>query len=469
MHVKSVSVRGLFGVFDHEIPLENQDRVTIVLGPNGFGKTVMLRMIAALAEGTTAIFQNTPFEEFCISLEDGTARIVRRTILFEGEIKKPRVRLEFFVRSAEGRLSQVSQSAPPTNIPRSLLAAVDARVPPPFRLRGDVWTDTEGHKYQLSEILQRFPLAAAALPQKYHPRFFSDESDGLEVFFVETNRLEPALTRPWTPTQAEQVLVRDVHRTYYRDEARFYYSDEPDQASTRVMQYSEDLVQRIRSVLADYARHSQESDRTFPERLVRFERDGLSALEAHEILARMRELEKKRQRLISLGLLDTETGLRDLTEDDVTRGKDALTIYVGDVQQKLNVFDDIAQRIGILMDIINTRFRYKSLAIDRETGFRVLTDKKEHIRLEDLSSGEQHELVVLYELLFRAPQNGLVLVDEPEISLHVAWQSRFLSDLIEILKLTHSYALVATHSPVIIGARPDLAVELRGPEIAARS
>ena len=138
-----------------------------------------------------------------------------------------------------------------------------------------------------------------------------------------------------------------------------------------------------------------------------------------------------------------------------------------DVQEKLKVFDDIAHRIGSLMDIVNDRFKYKHLRIDRMRGFRVLSDQDEaSIQIEDLSSGEQHELVVLYELLFRAPKNGLVLVDEPEISLHVAWQSRFLSDLIGILRLTDAYAIVATHSPVIIGTRQDLTVELKGPAVA---
>jgi len=73
-------------------------------------------------------------------------------------------------------------------------------------------------------------------------------------------------------------------------------------------------------------------------------------------------------------------------------------------------------------------------------------------------------LVLLYELLFRTPKNALVLVDEPEISLHVGWQTRFLSDLIEIMGQLDAYAIVATHSPMIIGKRWDLAVELKGPE-----
>jgi predicted ATPase len=179
----------------------------------------------------------------------------------------------------------------------------------------------------------------------------------------------------------------------------------------------------------------------------------------------MADLETKRRRLFALGLLDSETGLRDLNEDDLRRAREALTIYVSDVQEKLEVFDDIAHRIGSLMDIVNDRFKYKHLRVDRQRGFRVFSDTNEApIKIEDLSSGEQHELVVLYELLFRAPHKGLILVDEPEISLHVAWQSRFLSDLIGILQLTDAYAVVATHSPLIIGTRNDLTVELKGPK-----
>ena len=193
-------------------------------------------------------------------------------------------------------------------------------------------------------------------------------------------------------------------------------------------------------------------------------RESDRALPGGDLLTRMDELENKRKRLMSLGLLDSERGLRDLTEADMSRAPEALTIYVGDVEEKLRVFDDLAQRIGSLIDIVNNRFRYKRLALDRDRGFRVLSDSDQPIQLDDLSSGEQHELVVLYELLFRAPKNALVLVDEPEISLHVAWQSRFLPDFIDIMALTESYGIVATHSPVIIGNRRDLTVELEGHE-----
>ena len=182
----------------------------------------------------------------------------------------------------------------------------------------------------------------------------------------------------------------------------------------------------------------------------------------------MSELENKRRRLISLGLLDSEKGLRDLSEEDVRRANEALTIYVADVKGKLDVFDDMATRIGSLVDIVNNRFKYKRLQVDRQRGFRVLSDLEQPVQIQDLSSGEQHQLV-FYELLFRAPKGGLVLIDEPEISLHVAWQTPFLSDLIGILSVNKAYAIVATHSPVIIGPRRDLMVELQGPAPVAET
>ena len=86
--------------------------------------------------------------------------------------------------------------------------------------------------------------------------------------------------------------------------------------------------------------------------------------------------------------------------------------------------------------------------------------------LGSLSSGEQHELVLFYELLFKVEPNALVLLDEPEISLHLAWQQQFLGDLVEMVKLSSFDVLVATHSPGIIGKRWDLTVELKGPDLS---
>ena len=77
-----------------------------------------------------------------------------------------------------------------------------------------------------------------------------------------------------------------------------------------------------------------------------------------------------------------------------------------------------------------------------------------------MSSGEQHEVILLYELIFNTKSNVLVLIDEPEISLHITWQKEFLSDLLKIIKIQNIQVLIATHSPSIINDRWDLVYNL---------
>jgi hypothetical protein len=458
MRVSEISVKGLFGIFNHVIPLTHNDRVTIIHGPNGLGKTMMLRMIAALANGRISIFERVPFEQFLVRFDDGSSVVIRHRDAPHDETKR-RSKLDVTLFNSNGEAMKESTTEDFPEVPRSVLDAIDRKVPRPFGRSGAGWRNEESGQYHtLDEILERFPSVADYLPAKYRVNAFSTVFDGIDAFFVETTRLSAE------PSTNEDAADRYYFRSAQYDLDGIAHQESRPGLGLRVDQYSKDVVQRIKSALADYAKHSQESDRTFPERLVRFVRDRESALPERDILLKMADLEGKRQRLISLGFLDSESGLNDLTEDDVRRAPEALTIYVDDVQKKLAVFDDLSQRVGKLIDIVNERFRYKSLTLHRERGFRLRTRSGDTIQLEDLSSGEQHELVVLYELLFRAPRDGLILVDEPEISLHVAWQSRFLSDLMDILKLTGSYGIVATHSPVIIGTRWDLTQELKGPE-----
>jgi predicted ATP-binding protein involved in virulence len=45
MKLKKIEIEGLYGTFDHEIKLKSDERITIIHGPNGVGKTTVLRLI----------------------------------------------------------------------------------------------------------------------------------------------------------------------------------------------------------------------------------------------------------------------------------------------------------------------------------------------------------------------------------------------------------------------------------------
>ncbi|MGA5181320.1 AAA family ATPase [Streptomyces pseudogriseolus] len=75
-----------------------------------------------------------------------------------------------------------------------------------------------------------------------------------------------------------------------------------------------------------------------------------------------------------------------------------------------------------------------------------ITSKGEDISIESLSGGEKQLLRLLLECL--AAEDSPMLIDEPELSLHVDWQHR----LIEAMRIVNPKAqlLMATHSPDIM-------------------
>ncbi|HHI30870.1 MAG TPA: excinuclease, partial [Candidatus Methanoperedenaceae archaeon] len=226
--------------------------------------------------------------------------------------------------------------------------------------------------------------------------------------------------------------------------------------------YSEELADAIQEKLAEYATLSQSLDRTFPTRLVKG--NGYSELTIDALRDDLSKLEKKRSRLMEAGLLDKEKEIdfTGLIQQIGESNRNVLSVYVGDVKEKLKVFDELTDKIDLLVDIINRRFLYKKMSINKKEGFIFETSDGKKISPADLSSGEQHELVLNYELLFKVKPNSLILIDEPELSLHVIWQQQFLKDLQEIIRLAGFDVLLATHAPDIIHDRWDLTVELGG-------
>jgi ABC-type lipoprotein export system ATPase subunit len=217
--------------------------------------------------------------------------------------------------------------------------------------------------------------------------------------------------------------------------------------------------------LADGGNASSALDRTFPKRVLARLGHVMAEPPSEDVLRkRLAELEHLRSRLTEVGLLDRSDDSALISQesfDDPTRK--FLAEYANDAAKKLEPYDWILPRLELLNRIINDHFQFKLMSIARKEGFAFVDTRKKKVALESLSSGEQHELVLVYRLLFKTQPGTLLLVDEPEISLHIAWQKQFLSDLRQIIALSPMDVVLSTHSPQLIGGSLDLAVQLEAP------
>ncbi len=101
----------------------------------------------------------------------------------------------------------------------------------------------------------------------------------------------------------------------------------------------------------------------------------------------------------------------------------------------------------------------KSILFDDDTGiprFRTRAHP-DHLKLSELSSGETQVVVLLSYFAFYAKEGIPIVIDEPELSLHVQWQKYFVNAVKKVMP-EGCQTIMATHSPEICGA-PEVNVQ----------
>lgn len=166
----------------------------------------------------------------------------------------------------------------------------------------------------------------------------------------------------------------------------------------------------------------------------------------------------------------------DELENAFSKKKAFLTVYLEAFAGKetLEPLEEFYRRLKLLADILNHRNRLTHKVIkydlftlnDHGIVFEVddkNVDDKKQIPLEGLSSGEKNDLIMFYHLIFDSYYDhekkiDLILIDEPEISLHIEWQHEYLDRLLEICENNKLQAFVTTHSPDIVYGHSELYV-----------
>ncbi|MDR1404960.1 MAG: ATP-binding protein [Candidatus Methanoplasma sp.] len=131
------------------------------------------------------------------------------------------------------------------------------------------------------------------------------------------------------------------------------------------------------------------------------------------------------------------------------------------IEEYVSRYYELSESVIVLVDIMNDLLVNKNICINDSGILSVRTNKGTAVPIGKLSSGEKQILIMFYLLLFEAKHGSLVIIDEPEISLHVTWQQSLGKIFADIARLRDFRMIVATHSPQIIHDDWDLSVELR--------
>ena len=228
-----------------------------------------------------------------------------------------------------------------------------------------------------------------------------------------------------------------------------------------VNKYANELAHIFKKVNEEYKELSDTLKNSQNDRLERNEIN--TDLSEADFIALVNEIQDRRAALREVGILENGVGKIEIPQDPLRRA--ILAVNMQDVLTQLKMYDEdnFYARVHLFVTILNERrLSYKKIILSEKKGFVFENNKGVELKAAQLSSGEQHEVALLYQLLFKIPDNSLILIDEPEISLHAAWQIEFLTDMQDIIKLRGFDMLIATHSPSIINGNWDLTVSLEG-------
>ncbi len=436
-HLKYIEAIGVHGRYN--FIREFHEGVNILFGLNGTGKTTFLHIISNLLNGDLERFAFLKFESIKAQISDGTTVVVSREKRDDIEIISTRVNGEevikplivkeiidndtsFDMRDFE-RLSinkLVKSLEEQGESSKKIDALPSAAYFPAFRTMIEAWASTSGRIAPYPFGSNKYTMFQEARNTQFARQLFG--------------RFVPKINYP-SPIEIERGLIREI-------------SDSINRTRLEEGQYLGEIVPNIFKAISDESMQPQEESEEI----------------LHEIDLISSQIEQHPFRIES-SLVDLSELLRSLQisqEDSGDIVPRILNIYRKAIKKVIESRKKAFEAIELYLDSVNSFLSNESLtskkisiSLDPTSSgtFRPyiqieFEDDKPSLRgiRRALSSGERQIITLIYAATHMSKQD-IVLIDEPEISLHVDWQQPLLKHMAE--QLEGRQIIACTHSPVI--------------------
>jgi predicted ATP-binding protein involved in virulence len=441
MKINRILITQLFGLYNYNLLFDN--KLSFLNGTNGAGKTTVLKLIKAILNCDALIIDQIPFREVKLFVDGYKTIGVKKESVFESfsNYTFEDVYKKMISNKNNSRFPfkyNINENYYDIDISRDFLVTY---------LRRNIRFDQDFSNYEsigskrIKNILSNFEVE---LYDNHHilEIINHDIVEDNKVHLIEANRLFN-----FRNNKVERKIV-----------------------SESVTDCQKELKAMINNIKKKYGEKSSEIDKSIPNKLleiyVKGKNDKASTYTINDISDQIKKLNERIKKLASVGLIQNNDS--NALKKWNSRLSDYNTIefilvYLEEMNRKLDVFDEIYDKLALFFNFMNNTCGYldKILKINEESEIEFISnDGKRSIPLEFLSSGEKNNFILIYNLIFNLEDNTLILIDEPEISLHVQWQQNFTEFLSKLCEAKNVQSIVATHSPNIISDYYDNMVDL---------
>lgn len=426
--LKLFEIKNLFNQFDVLIPLDSD--INIFLGENGMGKTTILNCLYCVLSGNIENLSTVIFDTIVLTLSDGYVLSLNRP--------------DLICYIEEYMYERTPYRRRKMNI-EHIFSEKDI-----IEIRNLIFHNSQNselirkYAYKLSDVYG-MPLQTAIQElERYAMQYGDRESKGNYKNIISFKKeIEERLS--------QEILYFPTYRRIEEDISKLGIDIEKDKVKNRLIKFgmtdvekaTEKILSTIRSIainsfakltgvlLTQYLDGELIIQNTTPIDL-----DKLSIA-----LARVGDeiAEQDKERIIKLA-----------ASGDIYDGKNKYLLNLIerliDSYEKQNAYDE---RVKKFVSVCNGYLNGKSFIYDEsnlELGiFRDNT--KTPISIQNLSSGEKQVISLFSKLYLEETENCFILFDEPELSLSIKWQSKFLPDIMDSGRC--STLVAVTHSPFI--------------------
>lgn len=405
--IKSIKITNLYYTYSYDISVVNEANVLILTGPNGFGKTTILQIINHLCSLKLWYFNLLPFDKIEICFVDNICISINKQSNDEhgyGDVE--------FTMSYSG---------------------VEAIV--------------ESYTLKIEYIeriaRRRFPIFKTFDTGKLDEYLETYRDDRFEDY------LETEIPQMSSFMHTQKCAIIEEQRLVVKNSQRngSEYSRTVEEIQTKISLFYSEAQKAY-----NYA--SLKIDGSFVKRLSDIEpTNKVKHIKKEKIFKQVIQKIADYKRYDLVGELEVVADLG-------VHYNEVLKLYLTDLYNKLSSIEQYYAKLSTFDRLVSGKhLAYKKLHFEDDK-MTIEGNNGHEIPIRKLSSGEQNLLVLCHNLVFGLDEKNILLIDEPENSMHMAWLQNLLDDYISVAKATGCQIIIATHSPAFIHGKWNLTYDL---------